>query len=384
MDFENYTIGRLVANRRNYDKHHPDHRAAVEHVRGMIWALGWRESSFSAVDRAIAENERYRRGGGQVDRYGKKYGWIGFYTRAGLLADAGLLPDGDRLSDLGIDPSFPDPPPPAPVDLPSWAAPTPESDLDWLRSGHIGVPDDFLYRGELDGEPGPWVAAYAWLTAEDETTGREVSGRLIVFLVSGEHADRLANELLEGEEPDDDRDGDPPSDHYTFAGEIPCSHAFGQSHNDASEESCQDIAGENSTAYGEIESLAHTYAWESYHSPLNEAGGALVPSREFSTSFDLRGIPQSFDQTEANGMLASRSYRAPSGFSGRVLYLREDLLVRHAAGRRLVIGISGQRRLNWQSGVPHREIWHIHESGQTEWRIVRRGEELFRAPSEDQ
>ena len=75
-----------------------------------------------------------------MDRYGKKYGWVGFYTRAGQLTDAGLLPDEKRLSDLGIDPSFPEPPPPAPIRLPKSAGPTPENDPDWLRSGQLSYP----------------------------------------------------------------------------------------------------------------------------------------------------------------------------------------------------------------------------------------------------
>jgi hypothetical protein len=171
MNFENYTIGRLMSDRRNYDMNHAGHQAAVAHIRGTVWALGWRDRLFSALDRAIAEREHYRRRGGRIDRYGKKYGWVGFYTRAGQLADAGLLPTEKRLSDLGIDPSFPELPPPALVSLPRWAGPTPEDDVCWLRSGQISVPDEFLYRTELDRTPGPWVTVYAWLSAKDEGQG---------------------------------------------------------------------------------------------------------------------------------------------------------------------------------------------------------------------
>ena len=65
----------------------------------------------------------------RTERYGKKYGWIGFYTYAGILADRGQLPsDETRLSDVDIDPSFPDQPPPAPITPPVWVCPTPAED----------------------------------------------------------------------------------------------------------------------------------------------------------------------------------------------------------------------------------------------------------------
>jgi hypothetical protein len=127
MDFENYTVGRLTRDRANYDMNHPGHRAALAHVRGTIWALGWRNAAFGVIDDKIASHTR---GGHRphIERYGKKYGWIGFYTRAGELAGRGLLSADERLSDLGVDPSFPDPPAPCPIDLPRWASHTPADD----------------------------------------------------------------------------------------------------------------------------------------------------------------------------------------------------------------------------------------------------------------
>lgn len=87
MDFENYTLGRLFDDRGNYDMNHAGHQAAVAHVRGVVWALGWRTATFDAQDGRIAE-DAYRHGRGDrspVERYGKKYGWIGFFTYAGTL-----------------------------------------------------------------------------------------------------------------------------------------------------------------------------------------------------------------------------------------------------------------------------------------------------------
>lgn len=104
--------------------------------------------------------------------------------------------------------------------------------------------------------------------------------------------------------------------------------------------------GEHTGRPLKIELLAHHYAWESYHSTLNRAGGALVPSRRFSEAFDLRGLPGTFDQALPDGSLASRSCSAPSGFTGNVLYLREDLL-RTFAGKRVFVGLVwGERQID--------------------------------------
>ena len=83
MDFENYSLGGLFEDRSNYDMKHQGHQAAVAHVRGVVWSLGWRAATFEALDSRIAE-DAFRAGGRghgpRAERYGKKYGWIGFFT----------------------------------------------------------------------------------------------------------------------------------------------------------------------------------------------------------------------------------------------------------------------------------------------------------------
>ncbi len=56
MDFENYTLGRLFDDRDNYDMNHAGHKAAVAFVRGVVWELGWRASTFKELDSRIAED----------------------------------------------------------------------------------------------------------------------------------------------------------------------------------------------------------------------------------------------------------------------------------------------------------------------------------------
>ena len=155
MDFENYTLGRLFDDRSNYDMNHEGHQAAVAHVRGVVWTLGWRAASFEALDGRIAE-DGYR--GGRADRplaerYGKKYGWIGFYTYAGLLEEQGQFPrENHDFSDVNIDPSFPEKPPAdGDASLPkAWLSPSVESQKRWVRTGIASLPrQSHSSRGDL-------------------------------------------------------------------------------------------------------------------------------------------------------------------------------------------------------------------------------------------
>jgi hypothetical protein len=198
---------------------------------------------------------------------------------------------------------------------------------------------------------------------------------LIALLVRDADADRLVGEFLARQGSIGRRPPDAPDDHYTFAGEIPWSEVFGQTAYEGALP-YQEVLEADFDPDIEVEILAHTYAWESYHSSLNTAGGALVPSRSFSAAFDLRGLPQSFDQVEPDGKGAAKSYSAPAGFDGRVLYLREDLLQRYAAGRRLVWWIRGERRVGRLPDDLTDQLREIFQHGQDEWRIARRGEEL--------
>jgi len=373
MDFENYTVGRLTRDRANYDMNHPGHRAALAHVRGTIWALGWRQAGLGVVDDKLASHTP-RMGGTRIERYGKKYGWIGFYTRAGELADKGLLSAHERLSDLGLDPSFPDPPAPCPIDLPAWARETPAEDRRWIRHGVVAVPDELLYRPALDPHPGPWIAVYGNLTTRDQTLGRRVFGVLTALLVASRDADRLVEALNPGNRwaPEE------PGDYYVFAGEIPWSAQFAQ--NDA-EDWDPLYRGRVDCAPGppiEVEILAHRYSWEDYHSDLNRAGGALVPSRHFSAQFELRAIPQSFAQTLPDGSVVALSFAAPAGYDGHLLYLREDVVHRYARRRRLVWFLWGERQLNrYTRPMPECLVRAAREHADI-WRHIRRGEELCR------
>lgn len=115
MDFENYTIGRLIKDRNNYDSEHNEYKQVLFQIYWRIYNLGYSLEKFGEIDKRIASDSwNYSRheNAGKTDRYGKKYSWIAFYEMAGYRSDLGLLKgwndeDEFRISDVDIDPSFP-------------------------------------------------------------------------------------------------------------------------------------------------------------------------------------------------------------------------------------------------------------------------------------
>jgi len=216
MDFGNYTLGRLFDDRSNYDYEHEGHRDATDQVLGVIYDLGWRESEFSSVDQTLGRQDQDR-SPGRVERYGKKYSWIGLYLVTGKLHARGERVYGLQVD---IDPTFPQIPPPLPLSVPTWVRPTPADDRDWLTTGIVNFPDKFMYAQTLAGVEGPWVLVHAELDAKDDQTGRGgyglfntialAPGDLKAFMTWWAEKGHPGRDLIEL-----------PKAYYLFAGEIP-------------------------------------------------------------------------------------------------------------------------------------------------------------------
>lgn len=369
MDFENYTLGRLFDDRGNYDMSHAGHQAAVAHVRGVVWALGWRATTFDTIDNMIAE-DAYRHGRGDrspVERYGKKYGRIGFFTYAGILEDQGLLPRESDFSDVDIDPSFPEKPPidGSPSVPEAWLSPSIESHESWVRACTTSLPLGVIRRETIGGHSGPWLAVHGHVSAEDRVPGRRAWAFLSALGVSKGHEPRLVVALSAGDRPWVTREV--PSDHYTFAGEIPWHPNF------ASVALAEGAYREHvriGSQSVEVEVLAHDYAWESYHSEMNRAGSARVPSHPFSADFDLRGVAQSFDQFLPDGSPATITLSGVDGLDGDVVYIREDLLRRYVADRVIVWFVFGERELRPYPPSPPEWLVDAQRGRANAWNMV--------------
>jgi hypothetical protein len=228
MDFENYTLGRLVPDRGNYDYQHPGYQKVRTQVLWRVEQLGWSPELFKEVDQQIARSADYpySRSGDEdrkTERYGKKYSWIAFYEMAGLLRDHGKLERDDedgRPREIEIDSSFP-------VPLPKHRPITddflgdPKMELkEWILNG--GVPDvtPYLRVADIQSNPGPWVALDGFFTQEDTRRGRRIFCFIRSFLVaraeSGPFFTHLSRQDLGGRWLPE-----VPRVLYTFAGEIP-------------------------------------------------------------------------------------------------------------------------------------------------------------------
>ena len=376
MDFENYTLGRLFEGRANYDMDHQGHQGAVSHVRGVVWSLGWRAELFEKMDRSIADD--FRSGGRGLrpfaERYGKKYGWIGFFTYAGLLEKQRLLPCGNRpFSDVDIDPSFPEPPPvDREVDVSTaWLLPSVESQERWFRENSTSLPRTLLVRNKIGEHDGPWVAVHGFVKTEDRVLGRESWAFLSALVTAKKSTPQLIEALQRGVRPSASQRV--PTDHYTFAAEIPWHPRFASEvlENsgpvDAYKEDVR-IGTDNHNVVVEI--LAHHYAWESYHSEMNQANSARVPSRRFSTRFDLRGVPQGFDQCLPDGTRATITLSGVDGLDGDMLYIREDLLMKYVGRRAIIWFAFGERELlPYPSSLPQ-WLEEAHRQEANAWREV--------------
>lgn len=369
MDFMNYTLGRLFEDRRNYDMDHAGHQAAVAHVCGIVWALGWREASFDVLDNGIVE-DRYRggpRGRPHAERYGKKYGWIGFYTYAGLLEERGRLPSGTRkFSAVDIDPSFPEKPP-ADGDhsVPeAWLSPSMKSHERWVREGGTSMPRSLLRRETIGEHRGPWLAVDGFVEAADRILGRKAWAFISAFATDKTRVPLLRSTLIAGTRPWGA--SDLPKDNYVLAGEIPWHPKFASGAPDIYRENVQ--VGDDKVS---VEVLAHKYAWESYHSEMNCAGSALVPSHPFSHRFDLRSRAQTFDQFLPDGSRATITLSGVDGLQGDILYIREDLLRQYVGADRAVIWlVFGERELQPYPSSPPRWLIKAQQQQANSWREV--------------
>jgi len=376
-DFGNYTLGRLVKDRENYDFEHEEYKRVRANIFWRIYDLGYALEKFGEIDKWIArENWTFGRdrNGGKTDRYGKKYSWIAFYELCGFRKDQNLLfkwyGEEVRIADADIDPSFPQP-------LQEFKVV--DQDLlgdrttllhKWIENG--GTPDisSYFILEELCGEKGPWVLLDGHVSQEDLEAKRSCFIFPRGFFVQTEDFAELLGLLKE-------QDHRPlpeiPEDHYTYAGEIPWCDNFPYNGQDELSFvlttrkkkvviSSPVINGENivfEQKEQEVEEPDKTrvfYAfipvryneWESSHSSVNPSQAVLVPAKEIAEFLDLCSQPQTFDLYEKNGDRASFTIRwgEPWHTNHQLIFLRQDLLDRYLQENnlRLIWVVWGERQ----------------------------------------
>lgn len=381
MDFVNYTVGGTISARENYDSDHPTLKTAINAIRGRVWAQGWRKQRFEEVDRRLAESGWHRHDESyKVERYGKKYGLTGFFEWLGRAEAEGLRRqewrDG-RLPETDLDPSFPAEPSRLPTPLGTWARRTPVDERRWVRHGLIEVPDELLVRSEFGGEGGPWVLVEGNLSSDDAVVARHTFGLLRGLLVASTDAERLKEALRQRTYPGNHWVPEIPSYYYTHAGETTWRSSTPTEGSGQVSSHTAEIAHEDEPSIT-VELLAVEYAWGSYHSALNRAAGP-VPTTRVSEQLQLRSARRSLDRVDLAGRPGSLTFRAPEGFIGTLLYLREDLLRFYAGDdRELVWMLWGERQLRGYSMSWPRWLMNVRQEHADIWRRVRSLDEVDR------
>lgn len=385
MDFGNYTIGRLIPDRRNYDHDSPTYKDVRRQIDARIVALGYSSSRFAEIDRGIAEDawRSERRGFPRTDRYGKKYSWIAYFEMYGLRLDEGKLPEwcaGERTPDVDIDPSFPEPVHKWAPSLPDPFADSPTEPLAWIAAGPTPNYDHLLNPREVDGKHGPWALLEGYIEQSATTDDRRIFTLLRgVFVV----VDQLPGLLARFDSvayPGNLAIPEPQEDHYTYAGEISWSGRYGSNLRGAGGEAQPDrreaFAYHDGTRWQPgipIEVPVCRFGWESYHSELNQVSGIILPAPALCERLRLSNHQGEWDLYDPAGKVATM-YREFKGnhdtFDSHLSYIRSDLLAEYLmeSAQTLVWLIWGEREFHHRTALgqmdelrdPFSRYQHIH------------------------
>ena len=384
MDFENYTLGRLVEGRANYDYDHKDYSDIRRQVRWRVGDIGFSNEEFAEVDGLIGNASWHSRGDrAKVERYGKKYSWIAFFEMYGVRLSRGVLPEWaehERPSDSDIDPSFPAPPRDWVPEMDDPLNRGPEDVVDWVATGPTPDYESILKLGEIDGEPGPWLLLDGFVEHGQEGDGRLIFTFLRCLLAGPSELLQVFTEYDRRRYPGNMAIPDPITDTDTFSGEIPWSARFAYTLRDETGAACRQIVKAFKT-YGRgpregvpVELPEVKLLWErSLGSSVNQVGSVMMPSPALCERLGLTSRAQQFDLYDSEGAIASiYLIRNQGKTSSQLLYMREDLLSRYAAETDQTIAwlVWGERTPSyaawerWESRIPqdvYSEYAHIHK-----------------------
>jgi hypothetical protein len=362
MDFANYTIGRLIPDRANYQEDHPEYQEVRRQIAWRMSDLGY-SAAFSEVDRSIAQSQSMSRSsdGAQTDRYGKKYSWVAFFEMYGVRSDLDRLAERrsrERTSDCDVDPSFPDPPQVWVPPLPDVFTAAPTAHADWLTEGPVPDYRHLLVMREVDGVAGgPWVLLNAFIQ-EAGFNDRETFTFIRGLFMQPRDVTRVNGAMATLDYLGNSRVPEPADDYYTYAGEIPWSPFYaddfrlvnGRARRHLSR-MLERFSGGRWIGTGQVEVPVHRWSWESYHSALNQVSGVEFPAAALCDQLGLVNHNGSFDLRDQAGRQASvyREFEVADRHGhSNLLYLRKDLLEQYLAvtGQTLVWVPWGERTIH--------------------------------------
>lgn len=389
MDFGNYTMGRLIPNRANYDHEKPDYVMVRAKIERRMFDLGYRAAKFKEIDSEIGSSSWNARDHEKVDRYGKKYSWIAFFEMWGEREATRKLPDwrqGARTSDCGVDPSFPKRPP-------DWTPPIPDlfGDLGvdteaWVEGGFAPKWDPLLVVPEINGHSGEWVLVQGFIRGADENHDRELFAFLQGVFIARKDVRRFRSKFLAVEYPGNRELPEGATETYLYAGEAgrrqnyarhlcqrngqyrrqiteafdrhvrvypkedfpPATIKFTPVHGDGKE---TDISSVEPFGLGSTPKMRHIpgirlelpyihFGWESYHSSHNDFSGFDLPAPSLIQRLGLASKNREIDFYDSIGKLGTIYREDGDGWKGKrhsLLYVRADLLRRYLTDTRQVL-----------------------------------------------
>ena len=379
MDFGNYTMGRLIPNRSNYDDSSPGYAQVRAKIERRMFDLGYRAERFEAADREIGRTSWNSSDQEKVDRYGKKYSWIAYFEMFGEREATKKLPDwrlGERTSDCGVDPSFPKRPP-------DWTPPIPDlfGKLDveteeWVQGGFTPKWDQLLVVPEINGHTGPWVLVEGYVSGASEGSDREIFAFLRGMFVARKDVSGLETKFLSAEYPGNDKIPAAATEHYLYAGEAGRRQNYARSllqrngqyrrqvvetfdeyvpeaPNEvslANKETAKPVFEEKEGVFtvsielfGRFPKMRHVrgirvelphvhFGWESHQSGHNDFSGFDLPAPSLIQRLGLESKNREIDFYDSSGSPATLYREAGSGWGGnqhKLLYVRADLLRRY-------------------------------------------------------
>lgn len=352
MDFNNYTIGRLVPERGNYDDSHPDYIQTRKTILRRMMQLGYVSSKFQEIDRKIASSSNFRyENDKKVDRYGKKYSWIAFYEMYGWRSDRDLLDEwrgNERCSDVSIDPSFPK------IDN-SWSPKLidiftdfPKDIGEWIINGPTPDYMDILETSQIT-ENDNWILLNGFIQEDSKTDYREIFTFMRGFFVENEYISTISEFVSNKDYLGNNALPQIPENYYKYAGEMVLGNTFLNLNQDVSSRVRFDEWDESSFL---IEVPVQSYSWESYHSSLNQAGGIDFPNPELCQRLNLKYHNGDPDLYDIHGVASIfRTFKADVGnLKGHLSYLRKDLFQKYLTetGQTFIWILWGERRQNYK------------------------------------
>lgn len=379
IKFETDSIGRLLPGFNKYGERSEEFENTITEVRGRVHELGWRDDAFGEIDKRIYETsfDRSHREPLGIDRYVMKYARIGLQETAGhRLDEAGETHtnrDDTRSPRLDIDPSFPRTPPPCPVEVPNWLEEYPDDDSRWLSSGSVEIPNKLLRPScffENDRLEGPWLAIDGFVQMKGMESKRSVFAFIRSYVVRKYDVDEFVESVSLIKYPGGLYLPEEPTDYSTFAGESPWSDDFAA----GDEYEKPDDLYVGKVGGLPVELLSHSIEWGSRKSSANDSPGCSIPSKRFSSHFNLRAGASTWAHYDKHDQLASVTLSPPKGCheNGNILFIREELVREYceANASRLVVVCWGERNLPFQSAQIRDELQSIYSAYGHVWRQI--------------